>query len=151
MHELADTKFLDQGLLFYLFGLFTVLIYFLFLAAYGAPGSGIRSEPWSQPKLRLWQHRILHPRCRLGIEPLVPALARCYRTPSCQSRSSCCISLISHCALSLILHSGGRGDDDTSLRLAYLYSASPKQSSSNYLQVVAKYRQATDVWPSRQV
>ena len=33
MHELADTKFLDQGLLFYLFGLFTVLIYFLFLAA----------------------------------------------------------------------------------------------------------------------
>ena len=50
--------------------------------ACGVPGPGIRSEVQLQPRLQLWQCRILHPLCRVADQTYVPGLPRCHR-PCC--------------------------------------------------------------------
>ena len=36
------------------------------LSIWSSQAPGIRSEPWSQPKLQLWQLQILNPLCQAG-------------------------------------------------------------------------------------
>lgn len=61
-----------------------LILFLLFIfghpEAYGAPGPGIRLEPWSRPVPKLRQHWMSNPLCQAGLEPASQWLPGCHQS-----------------------------------------------------------------------
>ena len=84
--------------------LFILFLIFGRPEAYGVPGPGIRSEPQSQPKPQLWQHRILKSLCQAQGSNLCPCTPKILPILLHHSGNSCRIFLAEMCVFCSLGH-----------------------------------------------